>query len=116
MSAHLALIYVTLSLLLFGAIETMVGNYGIPTFGQITPTPYPDSVPSDDNNDLGSAGPKTTLVPTGSNLTESQQPISIHKYSRTTGDGLSNEETLGEKIFSKVKEDLKASGITGLYP
>ena len=91
----------------------MVGNYAVPIFGQITPTPYPyGGESSDNNNDLGSSGPKTTPAPTGSNFTE---PISGHKYIRTTDDG-SNQETLGEKIISKVNEDLKASGITGFYP
>lgn len=93
----------------------MVGNNVLPTFGQITPTPYPyGGEPSDNNNDLGSSGPKTTPAPTVSNFTGSQ-PILGHKYIRTTDDG-SNQETLGEKIISKVNEDLKASGITGFYP
>lgn len=116
MSARTALVYGTFSLVLLGAIEMVVGNYGIPAFGQITPTPYPDIGPSDNNKDLSSPDPETTLIPTGSNLTESQQPLSGHKYIKTTDDRLSNEETLGEKIISKVNEDLKASGITGFYP
>lgn len=113
-----------LSLIL--VISAMAYNYEEPAIAQITPTSSPansgnhqntddgDTPVSDD--DLTAIDPITPNGPTSSNLTESPPPLN-HKYISTPHPtGPSHEETLVGKIFNKVNEDLKASGITGIYP
>lgn len=123
---HSATMYWHIYLSLLLAVAALIVAYEQPAIGQITPAANPttggidqseneevtpvieDSTSPDDS--FKSSGPRT------SNSSESIQPLD-HKYTTTPDSaGSLNEETLLEKIFNKVDQDLKASGITGTYP
>ena len=58
----------------------------------------------------------TSSGPSTSNSSQSSQVLD-HKYTTKPGFiGPVNDESLLDKIFNKVAQDLKASGITGTYP
>jgi hypothetical protein len=117
-----SLIY--LSLLL--AVAAMVEAYEQPAIGQITPAANPTNDAIDQSVDeeitpviedsMNSGDSIKSSGPATSNSSESSQTLD-HKYTTTPDFAASlNEETLLEKIFNKVDQDLKASGITGTYP
>lgn len=120
-----ATMYRTIYLLLLLAVATLGEAYEQSAIGQITPA----ANPTDDAIDQGtveevtpviedSMGPSDSIKssgPTTSNSNESQ--ALDHRYTTTPDPvGSLNEETLLEKIFNKVDQDLKASGVTGTYP
>ncbi len=98
-------------------ISTLIGNCVESTTAQIIPAAVPSegvTPPSDAN--LGSSDPITPSGPANSTLSENSQTLEP-KYTTTPDHvGTSNEESLSERIFNNVNENLKASGITGFYP
>jgi hypothetical protein len=117
--------YGTIYLLLLLAVAAVVEAYEQPAIGQITPAANPANDTIDQNTDeevmpviedtMSADDSIKSSEPTTSNSSESQDLG--HKYTTTPDSiGSLNEETLLEKIFNKVGQDLKASGITGTYP
>jgi hypothetical protein len=117
--------YRTIHLLLLLAVAALVEAYEQPAIGQITPAANPTTDAIDQSTDeevtpaiednMSADDSIKSTEPTTSNSSESQ--ALDHKYITTPDSvGSLNEETLLEKIFNKVDQDLKASGITGTYP
>jgi len=117
--------YRTIYFLLLLAVAALVEAYEQPAIGQITPAANPANDAIDQNTDeevmpviedtMNADDSTKPSKPTTSNSSENQDLG--HKYTPTPDSvGSLNEETLLEKIFNKVDQDLKASGITGTYP
>ena len=68
------------------------------------------------DNDATAVEPITPSGSTTSNSNGSARTLDQKYVSTPHPTGASYEETLVEKIFNKVNDDLKASGITGIYP
>lgn len=117
-NSHPATFYGIFSGLSFLLAVITIGSFEDPTFAQITPTDNhaydltgqnanKNSTPG--SNQLNDNQP---LTPSGPPSPNSGEENPIHqKYIAKTDGIASKEKTLVEKIFSKVNEDLKASGL-----
>ena len=114
-------------MLLIIATTTLNINYQETVIAQITPTAKlvnggiaqdtdGDVTPSGNNN-TKVAYPITPSMSPSSNISENAE-TKEKEYTITPEDAVSEpaEESLVERIFDKVNEDLIASGITGFYP
>lgn len=117
--------YRAIYFLLLLAVAALVEAYEQPAIGQITPAANPANDAIDQNTDeevmpviedtTNADDSIKSSKPTTSNSSENQGLG--HKYTTTPDTiGSLNEETLPEKIFNKVGQELKASGIIGMYP
>lgn len=107
-------------------ITALVGYYEESAVAQITPTAFPangdnhqdtdESANPISDNDATAVEPITPSGSTTSNSNGSARTLDQKYVSTPHPTGASYEETLVEKIFNKVNDDFKASGITGIYP
>ena len=107
-------------------ITSLLGYYEESAIAQITPTAIPangdshqdthEGVNPVSDNDATAVEPITPSGSTTSNSNESAHTSDQKYVSTPPTTGASYEETLVEKIFNKVNEDLTSSGITGIYP
>jgi hypothetical protein len=90
------------------SIGVIDGGNDKDTDGGVTP-------PNNDNNNNTKV--VYPITPSVSNVSENAYPVE-KKYIVTPEQAISEstEESMVERIFSRVNEDLRASGITGFYP